>query len=348
MQNSSRTAKQPSSSRGSAISTGPTNGKSFPAQTNAAAIQRTTEIKYDPLQDFYVKGKPHKVGKGMTANLDPDDPKVGTETKNSPAIDSAMDALPSIKSTWVKGHLLNHDLGGIAFAHNLFPISTGANGEHKNEVEYTVKQWLYDGCEVYYKVDASQPSASSHNGTFDCEARVLNVKKSSGNKHALKKAKKTIHSSEKGDQDYERKHFDSKKDKEIEDRYSKVEYHSSNNSYRDEYSKNSVLKDWAHTIENQKFYDDLDKDILKKDPNNVFELIVSQAPNELAPVVKTVTKNVIQSPSLIKKPSQEKALLKEFLKLLDNLVELGKDNSTATILIITAMICLLLYKFFAS
>ena len=83
----------------------------------------------------------HAVGKKMEAKLAADDPVAGSAT--------------GINWTWmqhlrnkyraaniVRGHLLNHDLGGFGAPENLYPISTKANQDHSINVEQKVKKLL--------------------------------------------------------------------------------------------------------------------------------------------------------------------------------------------------------------
>ncbi len=83
----------------------------------------------------------YTVGLGMNATLDPDDPVVGSATGPN------WDWMKSLRGSYpnagvVRGHLLNHDLGGYAVPENLYPISTKANADHSANVEQKVKAAL--------------------------------------------------------------------------------------------------------------------------------------------------------------------------------------------------------------
>lgn len=139
-------------------------------------VQRKTDIRHTTQSFSYVppnklsEKNPSKatqtVASTMEAWLDPNDPVVGS----APG-DDQTDMMTSLKARYnlkphqlVKGHLLNHDLGGYGVAENLFPITKQANGEHLAYAEYSVKEALSvarsgtDGIDgVYYYVNAIGP-----------------------------------------------------------------------------------------------------------------------------------------------------------------------------------------------
>lgn len=88
------------------------------------------------------------VGLRMTANpLGPEHPK-GSEASGQSTL---MDQLPTDSSVisettsrFIRGHLLNYDLGGPGTDFNLFPITAQGNIDHYNQVEKTVKEWVND------------------------------------------------------------------------------------------------------------------------------------------------------------------------------------------------------------
>lgn len=88
------------------------------------------------------------VGLEMTASpLGPDHP-LGSEAGGQ---DALMNQLPTDPSTYpdvthrfIRGHLLNYDLGGPGKDFNLFPITSKANADHYNFVEKAVKSWVND------------------------------------------------------------------------------------------------------------------------------------------------------------------------------------------------------------
>jgi len=111
---------------------------------NGGVFQRATEIAHTP--DYVTVGPPsdrknYKVGKTMTAKLDVKDPVVGTATgPNWTWMQYLRGQSPG--AGVVRGHLLNHDLGGYAVDINLYPISTQANADHSEHVEQKVKGML--------------------------------------------------------------------------------------------------------------------------------------------------------------------------------------------------------------
>lgn len=133
--------------------------------------------------DGQVKTK--EVGHTMEAKLDPDEPIKGGDARSSFQKDM-YDSLkyywdPGAKH-WVRGHLLNANLGGPNVAPNLFPITGHANGDHLNYVENHIKSWVIAGNKVTYKVTAAQqggnvtvgdvggvPNAA---GSFTCYAEM--------------------------------------------------------------------------------------------------------------------------------------------------------------------------------
>ena len=155
------------------------------------AIQLKTKIYHSTKAFTYNhegENRTEPVGSTMEAYLDPFDPVKGSATqKNGPQ----GDLLKAVKShgthSMVRGHLLNHDLGGFGVSDNLYPITSGANNKHKSYAENPVQSDLFDahkagdqaGKGVYYKVSVnpihtSSESLSSNNSTFNCEAYLLN------------------------------------------------------------------------------------------------------------------------------------------------------------------------------
>lgn len=144
-----------------------------------APMQLATSIHYDAVQDFKdPNGNPYPnkpVGNHVHARLDAGNQKTGTDTSGSDAL--------CFQGNWVRGHLLNHDLGGVALYNNLFPITTQANSEHYHEVEKHVKHWLgwannnrdnNNDCthHIVYDVSASQ-TGNTPGGTFACDAYTV-------------------------------------------------------------------------------------------------------------------------------------------------------------------------------
>ncbi len=126
------------------------------------------------------------VGTKMEANpIGPNHPQGGPP--NSSAQKTLMSKLEtnpenSGENKYIKGHLLNDNIGGPGIAENLFPITAIANKKHHDEVEATVKDWVNNkGFWVYYKVEATidsssltgSKSANRVNAKFNCTAYPL-------------------------------------------------------------------------------------------------------------------------------------------------------------------------------
>ncbi|MFT5821030.1 MAG: hypothetical protein ACI8ZM_002279 [Crocinitomix sp.] len=79
---------------------------------------------------------------------------------------------------YIKGHLLNHHIGGPANESNLFPITAYANGQHRAKVENIVKRHVnYDKDLMYYKVRVTgrgSPTRIAVPGDESCVYYFLN------------------------------------------------------------------------------------------------------------------------------------------------------------------------------
>ncbi|TMP41802.1 hypothetical protein CWB96_06325 [Pseudoalteromonas citrea] len=120
------------------------------------------------------------VGASVKAYLHPQDSKKGSATSSGTDGYTAIDkkVAEANHRAWARGHLLNHDLGGMGRVYNLYPITAGANSRHAEQVEYPVKALLNklgrdqkDGKtpvddRVYYRVDAI---GTPDNAKFVCE-----------------------------------------------------------------------------------------------------------------------------------------------------------------------------------
>ena len=140
------------------------------------------------------------VGNKMEATrLGPNHPQ------GSPPLGGALNLLmknlptdPSLqnKAKYVKGHLLNDNLGGPGSAQNLYPITADANKQHVQQVESVVKNWVNNqGYWVYYKVEVANEKIDIANGVINadliCEAAKLDVEGKKSFKGAFKT---TVHS----------------------------------------------------------------------------------------------------------------------------------------------------------
>lgn len=128
--------------------------------------QRQTQIDYSTQVLHITDVGDWIVGKKMNALLDPRDPVKGSAT-NSTVQKGLMDRLGR---AYLKGHLLNHDLGGLAIAANLFPITYAMNSQHNRMAEEPVKRSLYAGNTVYYTVEATNQE-TNFNSIDDFKAR---------------------------------------------------------------------------------------------------------------------------------------------------------------------------------
>jgi hypothetical protein len=111
------------------------------------AAQRATAIKHEAGSiKFGMPQEEQLVGKKMEAELDAADPVVGTATGTQWTWTRRMRNLFRGAGV-VRGHLLNHDLGGHAIPENLYPISTKANSDHSAHVEQPVKKLLNEAAD---------------------------------------------------------------------------------------------------------------------------------------------------------------------------------------------------------
>ncbi|WP_437745586.1 DUF4157 domain-containing protein [Sorangium sp. So ce1504] len=147
-------------------------------------IQRKTVVKWTT-QDFEYNDASGNlasqvVGKKMEADLDPADLRTGNHT-TSREMEDLFDGLkahwdPGSKR-WVRGHLLNDNLGGPDVDTNLFPITGHANGEHEREVESHVKAWVSAKRPCRYSVKAYQDRGNvgplrNAGGRLECYAET--------------------------------------------------------------------------------------------------------------------------------------------------------------------------------
>jgi|GEM_PF-5632129 len=131
---------------------------------------------------FQVKDKNLVKQRGMRARLYPGkkDFMTGSNTAgkglddyfNAPALDYRKNSNGS--ALYIKGHLLNDNLGGVGRTYNLVPLtaekkqlnnwtgSNDANGEHNKKVEEPIKKLLTGSSqikeELYYRVDSLVPA----------------------------------------------------------------------------------------------------------------------------------------------------------------------------------------------
>lgn len=113
--------------------------------------QRATAIKHEAGSvKFGTSQEEQLVGKKMEAQLDAADPVVGTATGTQWTWTRRLRNIFRAAGI-VRGHLLNHDLGGHAIPENLYPISTKANSDHSARVEQPVKKLLNEAADDIQK-----------------------------------------------------------------------------------------------------------------------------------------------------------------------------------------------------
>jgi hypothetical protein len=126
------------------------------ANSNTPVYQMETKIRNTP-QPYTYNSKHDKVdvGKKMEAWLDEDEPIKGQEAAVNASQEELMMRLrkkylgkqyKKKAGHFVKGHMLNDNLGGTALNENLFPITVMANKQHLSYVENKVKARLWSEC----------------------------------------------------------------------------------------------------------------------------------------------------------------------------------------------------------
>ena len=83
---------------------------------------------------------------------------------------------PGDKKHFIKGHLLNDNLGGPGSDENMFPITEDANKKHSSLAETTIKSWVNDdGYYVYYKVEVKNIDEQIDYALFDDGTNYVNA-----------------------------------------------------------------------------------------------------------------------------------------------------------------------------
>ncbi len=130
-------------------------------------IQMATSVDYSSQTVKYSTGpysglKNASVGKKMTATLDPGDPIKGSTPQLGGNEQELYDTLnASYGNQYVRGHLLNDNVGGLGVAENLFPLTDSANHAHLEQSETMVKALLVNDKTVEYEAKASQDSVGA-------------------------------------------------------------------------------------------------------------------------------------------------------------------------------------------
>ncbi len=140
---------------------------------NAPAIDKgrfNTRVKWLG-DDLTINGQTDRVGKAMHAFPISQDHQKGSDTSANTTVQKDImgqmptgTAIKGKENRYIKGHLLNANIGGPASAENLFPITDKANGQHLNTVEAYIKTAVDAGYVCEYKLEVkniSTPTANS-------------------------------------------------------------------------------------------------------------------------------------------------------------------------------------------
>lgn len=152
-----------------------------------------------------LSGTGNTVGTQMVADpLGPDHP-AGQKPSGANVWSSLLvtDPAQSNDRKYIRGHLLNHQVGGSGAAQNLFPITAAANDLHESQIESTVKRWVNTERKwVYYRVQVAVaevnvnprrlPANNKINANFVCEAYVIDVSGSPPTRRAVNRIRSTI------------------------------------------------------------------------------------------------------------------------------------------------------------
>ena len=147
---------------------------------NKPTIQRATMLVNQNTDSFYddvYNNTMETVGTHVTILLDPTDIKGGSEPGHD--LDNTMKAIKHRWNPhWVKGHLINHHLGGPGIGINLYPITKSANNYHCNYVENVVLNKLGNisapqGILYSVKVTEANHKVSNPKSKLTCEAYVV-------------------------------------------------------------------------------------------------------------------------------------------------------------------------------
>ena len=118
------------------------------------------------------------VGTKMEAKvLGPDHPQGGTPDPSASKghIQGMKTKYP--KEKYIRGHLLNDNLGGPGLAANLFPITAQANSLHYQKVEKDIKQEVNDNhYYMYYSVEVKNRDDKNGKADFYCEFGYIDTK----------------------------------------------------------------------------------------------------------------------------------------------------------------------------
>lgn len=115
------------------------------------------------------------VGVKMIANpIGPDHP-MGT----APDISASQQHIAQVNlfgDTYIRGHLLNGNIGGPGKAENLFPITMQANSRHYQDIERYVVSWVNDDkTYVHYEVEVKNRNDKTGYAELHCFAEQLDA-----------------------------------------------------------------------------------------------------------------------------------------------------------------------------
>lgn len=151
-----------------------------------------TKGKIDGTYDVGVKMIAEKLGPNHPQGDAPSQGALKDLMKNLPT-----DPKQPGENKYIKGHLLNDNLGGPGETANLYPITGQANHDHETEVEHSVKDWVNNqGYWVYYEVEVKKtaskltdadPSNNYVNAKLECKAQKLDAAGDPTSKGAINK-----------------------------------------------------------------------------------------------------------------------------------------------------------------
>ncbi|MFT6501430.1 MAG: hypothetical protein ACJASQ_001542 [Crocinitomicaceae bacterium] len=131
-------------------------------------IANNYSMQQQPIQraSLTLNGATSNVSTSISSELDPKNaPSYGQSSSDDSDLDAIMATLPtdpthSNKKKFVKGHLLNDNLGGMANKDNLYPITAQANSDHKTKVENKIKTYIEGGVgdPITYTVNVTNAS----------------------------------------------------------------------------------------------------------------------------------------------------------------------------------------------
>jgi len=167
---------------------------------------KTSTYNFESINPLSNKKEKHSftAGSKMTAEYLSFDHPTGKETSSTElkkpfkSLISGARKGETTEFKYVRGHLLNHNLGGTAQDKNLFPITARANSDHLTKIEADAKNRVNDKGElVHYKVEVIKYEAGINsdditfiNSDFKCTLGTYDLDCNNSEKGGLKKSKK--------------------------------------------------------------------------------------------------------------------------------------------------------------